>query len=56
MYKQIILLQYFYHKHLNYYVYKMFKCDKNQMPYYNVQNYKIEIFENFGPSIKHGPH
>jgi hypothetical protein len=34
----------------------MFKCDKNQMPYCNVQSFKNEKFENFGPLTQHGPH
>jgi hypothetical protein len=34
----------------------MYDCDKNQVPYYNVKGFKNEIFDNFGPSIEHGPH
>ncbi len=34
----------------------MFKCDKNRVPYYNVQSFKNENFGNFGPLIEHGPH
>jgi hypothetical protein len=34
----------------------MFKCDKNQMPYCNVQNFKKWKFWEFGPLIKHGPY
>jgi hypothetical protein len=38
-------------------VYKMYECDKNQMLYCNVKKFKkSQIFENFGPLIKHGPH
>ncbi len=34
----------------------MFKCDKNQVPYCNVQSFKNEVFGNFGPLTQHGPH
>jgi len=37
-------------------VYKMFSCNKNQVPYYNVQNFKKWNFWEFGPLIEHGPH
>jgi hypothetical protein len=37
-------------------VYKMYECDKNQMPYYKVFKKINQFFENFGPLIKHGPH
>jgi len=36
--------------------YKMYECDKNQMPYCNVKNSKNQISMNFGPLIKHGSH
>ncbi len=35
-------------------VYKMLKCDKNQMFYYNVKSFKNENFGNFGQLIEHG--
>jgi hypothetical protein len=38
------------------YVYKLYECDNNQMPYYNVKNFKNQIFGNFGPLIKLGLH
>jgi len=41
MLKQIFLAQDFYHKHL--YV-KMYECDKNQMPYYNIMFFKKSNF------------
>jgi len=37
-------------------VYKMYECDKNQMPYYNVKCFKISNLKSFGPLIEHGPH
>jgi len=37
-------------------VYKMYECEKNQIPCCNVKNFKRLIFENFGPLIDHGPH
>jgi hypothetical protein len=37
-------------------VYKMYECDKKQMPYNNVKISKSQIFDNFGSLIKHGPH
>jgi len=37
-------------------VYKVYECDKNQMPYCNVESFKKSIFENFGPLIEHDPH
>ncbi len=37
-------------------VHRMYKCEKNQVPYCNVKISKSEISENFGPLIKHGPH
>jgi hypothetical protein len=37
-------------------VYKMYECDKNQMPYCSVKKFKKSNFKNFGPLIKHGPH
>jgi hypothetical protein len=32
-------------------VYKTFKCVEEQMPYYNVQGSKSEIFKNYGSLI-----
>ncbi len=37
-------------------VYKMYECDKNEMPYCNVRFLKSQIYGNIGPLIKHGPH
>jgi hypothetical protein len=37
-------------------VYKIYKCDKNQMPYYNVKSFKKTNFGKFWAIIKHGPH
>jgi len=36
-------------------VYKMYECDKNQMPYLILKNSKNQTYENFGLLIKHGP-
>jgi hypothetical protein len=37
-------------------VYKIYECDKNQMPCYNVKSFKSQISGNFGPFIEHGLH
>ncbi len=42
---------------LNTNVHKMYECDKNQVPYCNVKNFKkMNFFVNSGSLIKHGPH
>jgi hypothetical protein len=37
-------------------VHKMYECDKNQVPYYNVKSFKKWIFWEFGPLIEYGPY
>ncbi len=45
MSKPLFLAQDFYHKHLI--MYKMYECDKNQMPYCNVKSFKKSNFWKF---------
>jgi hypothetical protein len=40
MYKHIIFFKFYTTNDLGVNVYKTLKCDKNQMPYYNVQIFK----------------
>jgi len=37
---------------LGFNVYKTFKCDEEQVPYYNVQGSKSENFNNYGHGYK----
>ncbi len=37
-------------------VYKVYECDKNQMPYCNVKNFKKSNLWEFWPLIKYDPH
>jgi hypothetical protein len=53
MCRQIILAPFFTWNALGVNVYKTFKCDKNYVPYHNVQGSKKW---NWGPLIKHDSH
>jgi len=50
---QIILALFFNRNALGVNVYKTFKCDKNYVPYHNLQGSKKW---NWGPLIKHASH
>jgi hypothetical protein len=45
MSKQLFVTQDFYTLYVN--VYKMYECDKNQVPYYNVKSFKNSNFWEF---------